>query len=75
MKKKFVTIFPICENVHLTKDLGNIPFFLHHNYEYDSSIACYNNSKTYPNLESEVKGLKLEFIENTVGSASWKKVF
>jgi glycosyltransferase involved in cell wall biosynthesis len=64
MNKKFVTIFPICENVHLTKDLGQIPFFLNHNYNYDSSIVCYKNNKEYSNLNGEVKGLKLEFIEN-----------
>ena len=65
MNKKFVTIFPICENVHLTKDLGQIPFFLHHKYHYESSIVCYKNSKEYSNLEGEVKGLNLELIENT----------
>ncbi len=64
MSKKFVTIFPICENVHLTKDLGQIPFFLHHIYNYDSSIISYKNSKDYFNLKTEVNGLKLEFIEN-----------
>jgi len=64
MNKKFVTVFPICENVHLTKDLGQIPFFLNHNYKYDSSIVCYKNNKEYSNLIGEVKGLKLDFIEN-----------
>lgn len=62
--KNFVTIFPICENVHLTKDLGQIPFFLHKNYNYNSKIVCYKNSPDYSNLEGEVKGLKLEFIKN-----------
>jgi glycosyltransferase involved in cell wall biosynthesis len=65
MNKKFITLFPICENVHLTKDLGQIPFFLNHVYKYESSIVSYNNSKEYTNLTGEVKGLKLEFIENT----------
>jgi glycosyltransferase involved in cell wall biosynthesis len=65
MSKKFVTIFPICENVHLTKDLGQIPFFLHHVYSYNSSIVSYKNSKEYTNLNGEVKGLELDFIENT----------
>jgi len=65
MSKRFVTLFPICENVHLTKDLGQIPFFLHHNFNYNSSIVCYKNNTEYPNLNGEVKGLKLEFIKNT----------
>jgi glycosyltransferase involved in cell wall biosynthesis len=64
MKRRFVTIFPICENVHLTKDLGQIPFFLHKTYQYDSSIVSYKNSKDYPNLKGEVNGLKLNLIEN-----------
>lgn len=64
MKKTFVTIFPICENVHLTKDLGQIPFFLHKTYNYDSVIISYKNSEDYPNLNGEVNGLKLNFIED-----------
>ena len=64
MAKKFVTIFPICENVHLTKDLGQIPFFLNREYGYRSSIVSYNNSLEYTNLKGEVKGLRIEFIEN-----------
>jgi glycosyltransferase involved in cell wall biosynthesis len=64
MSRTFVTIFPICENVHLTKDLGQIPYFLHKKYGYDSKIVSYKNSQEYSNLENEVKGLKLEFLEN-----------
>jgi glycosyltransferase involved in cell wall biosynthesis len=64
MSKTFVTIFPICENVHLTKDLGQIPYFLHKKYGYDSKIVSYKNSDEYSSLENEVKGLKMEFIEN-----------
>lgn len=64
MGKRFVTIFPICENVHLTKDLGQIPYFLHKLYGYNSSIVCYKNSEHYDNANGEVKGLKIDFIEN-----------
>ena len=65
MSKRFVTIFPICENVHLTKDLGQIPYFLHKLHGYDSTIVCYKNSEHYDNITGEVKGLKIDFIENT----------
>lgn len=65
MSKRFVTIFPICENVHLTKDIGQIPYFLHKLYGYKSKIVCYKNSDSYPNINSEVKGLELEFIKNS----------
>lgn len=64
MKRSFVTIFPICENVHLTKDLGQIQYFLHKTFKYNSSIVSYKNSPHYNNLEGEVKGLKMEFIPN-----------
>lgn len=65
MTKKFVTIFPICENVHLTKDLGQIPYFFHKEHHYDSYMVCYKNSEVYSNLETEVNGLKIEFLRNT----------
>jgi glycosyltransferase involved in cell wall biosynthesis len=62
--KRFVTIFPICENVHLTKDLGQIPYFLYKLHGYNSTIVCYKNSEHYDNITGEVKGLKIDFIEN-----------
>ena len=65
MSKTFVTIFPICENVHLTKDLGQIPYFLNKIHGYNSKIVCYKNSDSYGNLNGEVNGLKIEFLENT----------
>jgi glycosyltransferase involved in cell wall biosynthesis len=65
VSKRFVTIFPICENVHLTKDLGQIPYFLHKLHGYDSTIVCYKISAHYNNINGEVKGLKIDFIENT----------
>lgn len=60
--KKFITIFEKCENIHLIKDVGQIPYLMYKNHEYDASIVCVKNSKSYPYLEDEVKGLKLKFI-------------
>lgn len=62
--KRFVTIFPACENVHLVKDVGQIPYFMSRMFGYDASILTYKNSAAYPYLGSEAGGLKLEFIEN-----------
>jgi len=59
---RFLTIFPYAENVHLIKDVGMVPFILHKEFGYDSTIACYNNGG-YSYLESEVKGLKQVFIK------------
>lgn len=59
--KRFLTIFPVAENVHLIKDVGMLPFILHKEFGYSSTIASYKNGE-YPYLETEVKGLKQVFI-------------
>lgn len=59
----FVTILPICENFHLTTEIGQIPYFMHKQHNYDAAVVCYKNNDDYPNLNQEVKGLKIEFIE------------
>lgn len=56
-KKTFVTIFPNCENIHLIKDVGMIPYLLYKNHHYDSYIAGYSDGP-FPYLESDVRGLK-----------------
>ena len=58
---KFLTIFPNAENVHLIKDVGMIPYTLHREYGYDSTIASYKNG-VYPYYETEVKGITQVFI-------------
>jgi glycosyltransferase involved in cell wall biosynthesis len=58
---RFLTLFPEAENVHLTKDVGMIPFALHKEHHYESTLACYENG-AYPYLDSDVAGLKLIFI-------------
>lgn len=60
--KRWVTLFEKTENFHLIKDVGQIPYLMHSYFGYDSSIVTYHNNGSYPYLEDEVKGLKLEFI-------------
>lgn len=60
--KKFVTLFEKTENFHLIKDVGQIPYLMHHYFGYDSTIVTYKNNDSYPYLEDEVQGLKLKFI-------------
>jgi|AntRauTorcE11898_2_1112593.scaffolds.fasta_scaffold08182_2 glycosyltransferase involved in cell wall biosynthesis len=62
--KHFVTLFPAAENVHLVKDVGQIPYQMHRHYGYKSTLVCYKNSSAYPYQNKEVKGLNIEFIEN-----------
>lgn len=63
---KFVTLFLPTENIHLTKDVGMIPYMMYKKYNYDSGIACYNNGD-YPHLSKEVSGLKLEWVTKKTG--------
>lgn len=63
-KTRFVTLFPETGWVHLLKDVGMIPYTMYKNFDYDASIATYQNGP-YPYLDNEVKGLKLEFIDRS----------
>jgi L-malate glycosyltransferase len=60
--KKFLTLFPLTSNIHLTKDVGMIPYILFKDFGYESTLACYDNGN-YEYLENEVKGLKIVFIK------------
>lgn len=62
MNKTFVTMFEKTENVHLIKDVGQIPYLMHDYFNYNSTIITYKNSDDYKFLETETKGLKLKFI-------------
>jgi len=60
--KNFVTIFEKCENIHLIKDVGQIPFLMHQYFGFNSKIVSYKNSDNYDYLNREVKGLRFKFI-------------
>lgn len=62
----FYTIFPRAENVHLIKDVGMIPYYLHKNYSYNSTLVTYKIDN-YPYSESIVKGLKIEYLKKISG--------
>ena len=57
------------ENVHLVKDMGMIPYLLHKNYGYDSTVVTYKHGE-YSYLENEVKGLKIDFVKRIFNSYS-----
>lgn len=62
IKKTFVTIFDRTKNFHLVKDVGQIPFHMYKEFDYDSKIVTCKNDSEYPYLDKEVKGLKIDFI-------------
>jgi glycosyltransferase involved in cell wall biosynthesis len=64
--KVFATFFPQFENIHVTKEVGYIPYILHRDYGYSSYILCYQNGQ-YDNLDKELPGLKLLFIKRGIG--------
>lgn len=68
MSLRFCTMFPRCENVHLIKDVGMIPYILHKEYGYDSRIVGYDHSAdTMPFLDTAVKGLRYEQMPRKKG--------
>lgn len=66
-KLSFVTLLPGVSDVHLTKDVGMIPYTMQKNFGYDAYIACYD-AETLTSQESQLDGLKLDFIEPCSGS-------
>lgn len=61
--KKIVlaNFFPPCENIHLTKEVGEIPYFLGKDFGYDAFVVSYRNGE-YPYADSDVKGLRMVFM-------------
>lgn len=48
MKKRvFVTMFPICEGLGITKDVGQTPQVMANCYGYESYLVTYNNGDDY----------------------------
>lgn len=60
-KLVFATFFPGCENVHLIKDVGMIPYVMHRDYGYDSCLICYDRDD-YTHLK-DLPGLRLLFMK------------
>jgi glycosyltransferase involved in cell wall biosynthesis len=65
MNKRFVTIFPEAQNIHLKKRIGMVPYILHREYNYDSIVVCFKNENTYPFLKGHMNGLGIHFLPST----------
>lgn len=61
-KKTFVTLFRKAANVHLIKDVGQIPYQMAGLYGYDATLVS-NRNGSYDYLKTENPGLKMEFLE------------
>jgi len=62
MSLQFVTIFPGLQNIHLRKGLGKIPFVLHRDFGYHSTLVSFQNEKEYPSLKKDIPGVQLQFF-------------
>ncbi|OOG15675.1 hypothetical protein BWD42_24300 [Sphingobacterium sp. CZ-UAM] len=66
--RKFICVFPKGENVHLTKDVGLIPYYLFKEGYFESTLAFYSNRNELPYLDTAVKGLNYKKIKKTLSS-------
>ncbi len=57
--RRFVTIFDKANNVHLIKDVGQIPWMMHHLFDYDAAIVTHRKGIQFDYLQTETKGLNL----------------
>lgn len=56
MKKRFVTIFPTVDNVHLPKDVGMISYALNKYYNFQGEILL-SGYRQYPYIETVLKDM------------------
>ncbi|HEY3309437.1 MAG TPA: glycosyltransferase family 4 protein [Desulfuromonadaceae bacterium] len=66
-KLKFVTLFPLAENVHLIKDVGMIPCIMARELGFDSTLVCFSRADEMPYLLDEAKPLKVHTIPKNRG--------
>lgn len=68
----FVTLFPAAHNVHLIKNVGQIPLYMQQCFGYESTLVCYDNDD-YTYLQDEAQGLNIHFLEDTGKRFYWEK--
>lgn len=72
--KRFVALFPIAKSVHVTKEIGLIPYFMHKKYGYEPFIACYGDRSEYTTL-FQTPGLSIWTIERSKTVNAIEKCF
>jgi glycosyltransferase involved in cell wall biosynthesis len=65
-KKVFCTLFPTAENIHLVKDVGQIPYIMAKRFGYSAFLAAYGQEKEYVYLSNEVKGLRYYHVRKGI---------
>lgn len=59
LRKHFVTLFPAAVDIHLIKDVGQIPFILARDFGYDSTLVTESDS-AFSSLPSDTPGLVIK---------------
>lgn len=62
--KRYVTLFPECEPVHLKKDVGMLPYSLGKYEGYESGIVCYRNENF---TEEQIRKFNIKFVDKKSG--------
>jgi glycosyltransferase involved in cell wall biosynthesis len=64
--RTFVTIFPDACDIHLVKDVGQIPYILARDFGYDSTLVSESNSR-FENLQFDAPGLVVKKLSQWPG--------
>ncbi len=67
---RWVSYFPEIHNVHLTKDVGLLPYYMQEVCGFDAALLGRFPEKEYPALQGEVHGLEIIQLED-LGSISF----
>lgn len=62
--KNFLLYFPGLKNIHLTKDVGLIPFIMKKYYNYNSSILSDKKDDEFKDAKTYLEDLNIEFIDD-----------
>ncbi|EKQ54024.1 MULTISPECIES: glycosyltransferase [unclassified Clostridium] len=68
MKKYFTLYWPGLRNIHLTKDVGIIPYIFQKHLNYEVTILCNKNEENYDKVMT--KDINLNFMESEDSIAS-----
>lgn len=71
--KKFCSIYLDTEKKDLMKPNGLIPYTLNHTYNYECTIATYNNGYDYN--DTNIEGVKVDFIQKKFNNRALDGVF
>lgn len=67
VRTRFVTLFPAATDIHLVKDVGQIPYILARDFGYDSTLVT-QSAAPFSSLQNDTPGLKIHALHGLPGS-------